>query len=289
MSNTLQINSTKPKIVLITGASSGIGKATAIKFVQDKNFKVYVTSRKINKLEELQNLGCIPIQLDVTEEQSRLSAITKICNEVGGVDILINNAGYGQNGVLEELEIESIKRQFDTNVFGLIGMCQLVLPNMRDKKSGRIINIGSVGGEFTTPGASAYHASKYALESFTDGLRGELKQFGIQVSLIKPGGVRTNFVDFANSVYPKAIEGNPYSEFRTKFNAMTAKIFDPKNKIYGVLKPEEVANVIHEAATVDNPKTRYRIGLVSVITPIMRRLVSDKTWDNMMLGQIGIK
>jgi NADP-dependent 3-hydroxy acid dehydrogenase YdfG len=279
---------TNQKIVLITGASSGIGKACAIKFSSDPTFKVYVTSRNINSLNELKNLGCVPVQLDVTDDQSMTQAISKIQSESNGVDILINNAGYGQNGVIEELPVESIKKQFDTNVFGLLRMCQLVIPSMRNKKSGRIINIGSVGGEFTTPGASAYHASKFALESFTDGIRGELKQFGIQVSLIKPGGVRTNFVDFAKSVYPEPIDGNPYGEFRTKFNAMTAKIFDPNNKAYGVLKPEQVADVVYKSATVENPKTRYRIGMVAVITPIMRRLVSDRVWDNIMLGQIGI-
>jgi short-subunit dehydrogenase len=277
------------KVVLITGASSGIGKSTAILFAKNPNFKVYVSARNITSLQNLADLGCIPIELDVTKEATMLEAMSKIENESNGVDILINNAGYGQNGVLEELPLESIRQQFETNVFGLIRMCQLVLPTMRKNSTGRIINVGSVGGEFTTPGASAYHASKFALESFTDGLRGEVAQFGIEVSLIKPGGVSTNFINIAENNYPKAIIGNPYGEFRTKFNEMTVKIFDPNNKAYAILQPEQVAQTIFEAATVHKPKTRYRVGIVAKITPIIHRWMSDRTWDNIMLKQIGVK
>jgi short-subunit dehydrogenase len=277
------------KVVLITGASSGIGAAAAIQLIKDTQFEVYVTARNVQSLQSLAQLGCKAIALDVTDEESMRSAIQKIESETDGVDILINNAGFAQNGILEEMPLAIIRKQFETNVFGLIRMCQLVLPKMRQKQNGRIINIGSAGGDFTTPGVSAYHASKYAIESFTDGLRAEVRQFGIQVSLIKPGGVRTNFMNVADSLYPAAIEGNPYQLFRARFAELTVKIFDPKNKSYGVLTPETVAQAIYKAATATFPKTRYRIGGVAKVMPVVRRLMSDKAWDNLMLKQIGLK
>jgi NADP-dependent 3-hydroxy acid dehydrogenase YdfG len=276
------------QVVLITGASQGIGKATARVFAEN-GFITYVTARKIAALQELEAWGCRPLALDVTDEKTMLAAIEIIEHETGGVDILINNAGYGQNGVIEELSIEQIRQQFETNVFGLLRMCQLVLPGMRKKQKGRIVNIGSVGGDFTTPGASAYHASKYALESFTDGLRGEVKQFGIVVSLIKPGGVRSNFTTVADAGYPKEMVDSPYRDFREKFQAMMTTMFDPSNKAYGVLTLEAVAKTVFQAATAPHPKTRYRVGVLAKVMPRLRRLFSDRGWDRLMLGQIGVK
>ena len=275
------------QVVLITGAASGIGKATAMKFAEN-GFVVYATDNDTVNLKELEKVGCRTAYLDVTIESSIKNAVKKINDETNGVDILVNNAGYGQNGVIEELPIEAIRKQFEVNVFGLIRVTQEVLPTLRKKQKGRIINIGSVGGEFTTPGASAYHASKYALESFTDGLRGELRNFGIQVVLIKPGGVRTNFVNTANKNYPSPMQNSPYLEFRDKFNAMTDKLFDPASKSFGILKSEEVASVIYKSAIVKKPRTRYRIGALAKITPKLRRLKSDRGWDKFMLKQIGV-
>lgn len=275
------------QVILITGASSGIGKAAAELFIKN-GFVTYVTARNIQTLEALQKKGCRPLQLDITDEASMSAVFRKIESETGGVDILVNNAGYGQNGVLEELSIDTIRNQFETNVFGLIRMCQLVLPTMRRKGKGRIINVGSVGGDFTTPGASAYHASKYAVESFTDGLRGEVADFGIEVSLIKPGGVHTNFVDVTNQNYPAEMPNSPYKHFRQQFLDTTAKMFDPKNNSYGILTPEEVAKTIFAAATASKPKTRYRVGLLAKITPRLRRLLSDRAWDKMMRRQFGL-
>jgi short-subunit dehydrogenase len=273
------------QVVLITGASQGIGKASAKIFVEN-GFETWVTARNIHSLEELVRTGCRAVCLDVTDENSMQSAVRQIENETGGVDILVNNAGYGQNGVLEELPLDTLRKQFETNVFGLIRMCQLVLPGMRKKGKGRIINIGSGGGEFTMPGASAYHATKYALESLTDGLRGELRPFGIEVSLIKPGGVRTEFMNVANETYPAEMENSPYREFRQKFQGMADKMFEPGKNTYGILTPEAVAKDIFKAATVVKPKTRYRVGTLAKIMPHVRRLMSDRAWDKLMLGQI---
>lgn len=275
------------KVVLITGAANGIGKATALAFVQ-KGFITYATDKDTLQMQELEAVGCKIRRIDVTDDSLMVSVIGEIEKETGGIDILVNNAGYGQNGVVEELSIDAIRRQFEVNVFGLLRMTQLVLPKMRARQSGRIINIGSVGGEFTTPGASAYHASKWALESFNDGLRGELRQFGIEVVLIKPGGVRTNFMNTANKLYPKPMENSPYIDFREKFNKQSNDIFDPNKKSYGILLPEQVAKVIVEAAEKKKPKTRYRVGMLAKITPKIHRFMSDRGFDKFLLKQFKV-
>jgi short-subunit dehydrogenase len=275
------------KTVLITGAANGIGKATAMAFIK-QGYKTYATDKDTANMAELEKLGCKIKYIDVTIESVMIEAVKAIEQETGGVDILVNNAGFGQNGVIEELSMEKIRKQFEVNVFGLIRMTQLVLPKMRERKSGRIINIGSVGGEFTTPGASAYHASKWALESFNDGLRGELRPFGIEVVLIKPGGVYTNFMNTANKLYPEPMADGTYNEFREKFIKQSNAIFDPKKKTYGVLSPEKIASVIVKAAEKKNPKTRYKIGALAKITPIIHSLMSDRAFDKFMLKQFKV-
>ena len=275
------------KTVLITGAASGIGKATALAFVK-KGYITYATDMGTSNMQDLEKLGCKILNIDVTIDSSMANSIKAIEIETGGIDILVNNAGYGQNGVIEELSIDKIRKQFEVNVFGLIRMTQLVLPKMRERKSGRIINIGSVGGDFTTPGASAYHASKWALESFNDGLRGELRQFGIEVVLIKPGGVYTNFMNTANKLYPRPLADSAYNKFREKFVAQSNAIFDPKKKTYGILTPEKVAFVILKAAEKRKPKTRYKIGALAKITPIINSLLSDRGFDKFMLKQFKV-
>ena len=162
------------KTVLITGASSGIGYATA-QVLARAGYTVYASARKVEALKSLEALGCRPLQLDATLERSRVDAVRQIEAEHGAVDILVNNAGYGLSGVVEELELEALRREFETNVFGLVRLSQLVLPAMRAKGWGRIVNVGSAGGSFTAPGVGAYHASKYAVEAFSDALRMERK------------------------------------------------------------------------------------------------------------------
>lgn len=280
-------NITKSKTVLITGAGSGIGRATAMAFAS-RGYTTYATDKDTTKMDDLTRMGCRVRYIDVTMEDVMVREVKQIETETGGIDILVNNAGFGQNGVIEELPIERIRRQFEVNVFGLIRMTQLVLPTMRQRKSGRIINIGSVGGEFTTPGASAYHASKYALESFTDGMRGELRAFGIEVVLIKPGGVYTNFINAANKIYPQPLPSGTYNEFREKFNQQSNALFDPEKNSFGILTPERVAGVIVKAAEKHRPRTRYRIGALAKLTPRIRRLLSDRSFDKFMLRQFKV-
>lgn len=228
------------KVVLITGASSGIGRASAQLFLRH-GYRVVATARKTTALADLQKAGCLTIELDVTNEASMQRAVQQILAQTSPIDVLVNNAGYGLNGPIEELSPEQLRNQFDTNVFGLVRLCQLVLPTMRAQRLGRIINVGSVGGDVTFPGAGAYHASKYALEALTDAMRYEVKPFGVSVSLIKPGGVRTNFID--NNIYPADVTGAPYAYFKRKMKEEAQKMFEA-NSAWGILTPGQVAQAI---------------------------------------------
>lgn len=273
------------KVVLITGASSGIGKETAKLFAQNR-FEVIAVARNLEKMKDLELSGCAVFSMDVTNEQSIQSTFKKIYSEFNQIDILINNAGYSQNGFVEELALSQLKYQFDVNVFGLVRVTQMVLPKMREKQSGHIINIGSVGGDFTSAGAGAYHASKYAVESFSDALRQELSSFGIKVSLIKPGGVETAFVE--HSIYPDAIAGNPYGKMRNNFLKMLENVLKASSSSFPILKPIEVANAILATAKADNPKTRIKIGRTAKMMPLIKLFMSDKAFDKMIMNQLGL-
>jgi short-subunit dehydrogenase len=273
------------QVVLITGASSGIGKETARLFARNK-YKVIATARNIERMKDLEALGCNIVSMDVTSEESIQAAFQKIFQITHSIDILVNNAGYSQNGFVEELTMQHLRHQFEVNVFGLIRVTQMVLPVMRQARKGLVINVGSVGGEFTTAGASAYHASKYALESFTDGLRQEINPFGIQVVLIKPGGVETNFINNSLSDYPEPIANNPYQKMRDNFQKMLTTILDAKNSSFPILSPVEVAEAIFKS--VSKPKTRVRIGRTAKIIPFMKKMLSDKAFDKMIVNQLGI-
>lgn len=273
------------KTILITGASSGIGKETAKLFAQH-GFKVIATSRNLEKMKDLEILGCAIFFMDVTNEESIQHTFKKIYLAYHQIDILINNAGHCQNGFVEELTLPQLKYQFDVNVFGLIRISQMVLPMMREKRQGHIINIGSVGGDFTSAGAGAYHASKYAIESFSDAMRQEVSSFGIHISLIKPGGVKTNLLD--NAYYPEPIAGNPYSIMRNNFIKMMATILQSSNSAFPILKPMEVANAILKTAQSNNPKTRIKIGRTAKMMPFIKSLMSDKAFDKMIMKQLGL-
>jgi NADP-dependent 3-hydroxy acid dehydrogenase YdfG len=268
------------KIVLITGAASGIGRATAELFIQN-GFITYATSRRLVTLKPLQNIGCEILELDVTSEQSMQTAVAVILERHGRIDLLVNNAGYGLNGPIEELEMAELRHQFETNVFGLVRLTQLVLPSMRQQQAGQIINIGSIGGTFTAPGAGAYHASKWALESITDALRFEVQSFGIDVSLIQPTGVYTEFDKKIASIMPSTDTTSPYAFFKTNHLKVTRRMFS-SNSNAGIIKPEMVARVILNAANARKPRTRYKVGFSALIYSSLRKLVSDRVWDALM-------
>ena len=201
---------TSTRAALITGCSTGIGRATALALLA-KGFTVYATARRPETIEDLAALGCRTLALDVTSEESMVAAVAAVEAEHGHVEVLVNNAGYALQGPVEETSLDAVRGQFETNVFGLTRLCQLVLPGMRAADSGRIINIGSMGGRFTFPGGGFYHASKHAVEAISDALRLEVAPFGVHVSLVQPGPVVSAFVESA--VDSVDVTDGPYAEF----------------------------------------------------------------------------
>src|SRR5919112_2703433 len=201
------------KAVLITGSSSGIGWATA-KQLSGVGWRVYATARDVDKIAPLADSGCRLLALDVTDEDSMASAVEEVEREEGAVGVLVNNAGFSQSGAVEAVPIEKVRAQFETNVFGLARMCQLVLPGMRRQGYGRIVNGPSMGGKLTFPGAGYYHATKHAVEAISDALRFEVAGFGVRVAVVEPGLIRTGFADAATgSMEGAPAKDGPYASF----------------------------------------------------------------------------
>jgi NAD(P)-dependent dehydrogenase (short-subunit alcohol dehydrogenase family) len=270
------------KVVLITGTSSGIGRASALMFAQ-KGFVTYATARRLDAIRDLERAGCRILSLDVTDEASMQATVATIEAEQGGVDILVNNAGYGVPGAVEEVEIAAWRQQFEINVFGLVRLTQLVLPGMRKRKGGKIINISSGGGEMTFPLAGSYHATKYAVESLSDALRFEVAPFGIDVVVIQPGGVKTPLAEKTAS----GIESKPNSPYANMINTVGKTMREGYESGNGVLTPEAVAQVILQAAQASRPKTRYKIGMTANLMPCLRRFLPDRAWDRLLKRMLG--
>ncbi len=274
------------RVALVTGASSGIGKATALALIS-AGYITYATARRMDALDALKDLGCRTLQLDVTDEASMTRAVHAVEVEHGAIDLLVNNAGYSELGPVEELSLADVRREFETNVFGLVRMIQLVLPLMRANHSGRIINIGSIGGTFTAPGAGAYHASKYAVEAFTDALRNEIQSFGIEVILIQPTGVHTPFFAKQALTLPQTGEGSPYAYFKERFLQTANRMF--AGRIYGLIEADDVARVVVRAAQSQRPQTRYKVGVSAHLYYHLRRILSDRAWDRVMSMQFPVQ
>ena len=211
------------RTVLITGCSTGIGRACAQRLAR-AGHTVYATARRVESIEDLRPAGCRTLALDVTDEASMKAAVEAVEAEQGAVGALVNNAGYSQSGAVETVSLEDLRRQFETNVFGLVRMCQLVLPGMRARGDGRIVNVSSMGGNFTFPGGGAYHASKYAVEAISDALRFEVKGFGVGVSVIQPGAIRTEFA--ATAVAEIAGDDGPYAAFNAEVGRTTKEAYE---------------------------------------------------------------
>src|ERR687893_46897 len=228
------------RAVLITGCSSGIGWATAERLAR-RGWAVYATARNVEAIAPLRERGCRVLALDVTDEDSMRGAVEEVERIEGAVGVLVNNAGYSQSGAVEEVSIEKVRRQFETNVFGLVRMCQLVLPGMREQGFGRIINLSSMGGKLTFPGAGFYHATKYAVEAISDALRFEVRGFGVEVVVIEPGLIRTGFADTAVGSMGEATGGGPYAGFRAGVARTIRETYEmgPLAKLGG--NPETVA------------------------------------------------
>jgi NADP-dependent 3-hydroxy acid dehydrogenase YdfG len=273
------------RTVLITGCSSGIGHATA-SHLNERGWSVYATARRPEAIADLAEAGCRTLALDVTDEASMQAAVDQVTAD-GPLGALVNNAGYSQSGAIESVEMDSIRRQFETNVFGLIRMCQLVLPGMREAGAGRIVNISSMGGRLTFPGGGIYHATKHAVEAISDALRFEVHGFGVDVVCIEPGLITTEFGNAAlGSIAEGAASEGPYAEFNARVGAMTAGVYESGAlaKLGG--GPEVVARKIERALTSRRPRPRYKVTASAHLAIAQRRLVSDRMWDAMMRTQM---
>jgi NAD(P)-dependent dehydrogenase (short-subunit alcohol dehydrogenase family) len=277
------------KAVLITGCSSGIGRATALRLARS-GWTVYASARRPESIADLADAGCRTLALDVTEESSMRAAVEEVERAEGAVGVLINNAGYSQSGAIETVPLDAVRRQFETNVFGLVRLTQLVLPKMRAQRWGKIVNVGSMGGRLSVPGGGHYHATKHALEAISDALRFELRGFGIDVILLEPGLITTEFGEAAtasmaeNQAQSAEHGGDPYATFNATVGAVTKGAYDGPMRFLGG-GPDRVAKVIERALRRRRPPARITITPSAKLTIASRRLFSDRAWDAAMRRQ----
>ena len=278
--------STRHDPILISGCSSGIGAATAAALV-GAGHTVYATARQTETLADLEALGCHPLALDVTSEESMIAAVGTVEAEHGQVGTLINSAGFGEFGPIEESDLVRVRAMFETNVFGLARLTQLVLPAMRRSRSGRIINIGSMGGRITFPVGGFYHASKYAVEAINDALRVEVKPFGIDVILVEPGLIRTS-----SRVNEDLDMGAARPDTETAYGDLFST--KEKNTTGGYVNdfmatgPESVAAVIVRAVESTRPRSRYAVTPAAKAIVNLRRFGGDRAWDTTMRKRFGL-
>lgn len=264
--------------VLITGCSSGVGHAAARLF-REAGFETFASARDPSTLEDLRALGCRILRLDVTDEAARVAAVNAVEKEFGAVGVLVNNAGYGQYGPLEEISLDALRLQFETNVFGGLRLSQLVLPAMRAKGFGRIVNVSSVAGRVSILGGGAYHSTKFAIEALTDALRPEVEPFGIDVVNVLPGPIATHFEATLLQDIPDTGPDSPYASFKMRLAQRMRDFLNPKH--FDVLTADDVAKVIVKAATARRPRTRYNVGMVAKLGYIGRALTPDRVVDFM--------
>ena len=266
------------KRVLITGCSTGIGRETALHLSRN-GWPVIATARKPEALSDLAEAGCETLALDVTDEPSMQAAVAA----AGPLYALVNNAGYSQSGAIESVALDSVRRQFETNVFGLIRMCQLVLPGMREAGTGRIVNISSMGGKLVFPGGGAYHATKFAVEAFSDAMRFEVAGFGVKVIIIEPGLITTNFDQAAKASMDLEDDGT-YADFNRTVASQTEGVYKGPMKLLGG-GPDAVAKVIEKALDARRPRTRYTVTPSARMALTTRGLMTDRMWDRAMRTQ----
>jgi NAD(P)-dependent dehydrogenase (short-subunit alcohol dehydrogenase family) len=265
--------------ILITGSSSGLGQA-AVRRLAERGELVYASARRPESLVDLARLGARTVGLDVTDEPSMRRVVADIVSEHGRVGALVNNAGYGEYGAIEEVPVDRIRRQFETNVIGLARMCQLVLPSMRAAGRGRIVNIGSMGGRLTFPFGGYYHATKHALEAFSDALRYEVAPWQIRVSLVEPGPMRTGFgTVISETMRTATAEDSPYRGAAMAFDDASAALY--RNRLLAV-RPEAVARTIEHALTSPRPLSRYVMARRTRLLITTRELLPGKAWDRLL-------
>ncbi|MEM1134698.1 MAG: oxidoreductase [Bacteroidota bacterium] len=265
------------KVALVTGASSGIGKETAKQLLKD-GLKVYVAARRVEKMEDLKAAGATPLKMDITIDTDIQEVVKTIRDIDGGVDVLVNNAGYAIYGAVEDTTIEDARRQFEVNIFGLARLTQLILPYMRNKKAGTIINMSSMGGKIYTPLGAWYHATKHALEGWSDCLRLELKEFGIDVVIVEPGGIKTEFGDVMTAPLMERSGDTAYANLAKKMKKGVTEAYEKASE------PRVIAKAVSKAVKARKPKTRYVAGYMAKPVMLLRKWLSDRMFDKIIMN-----
>lgn len=271
------------KVALVTGASSGIGEATALKLYA-LGYTVYAAARRVDRMRPLADVGIRVLQMDVTDDASMRRGVQEIVAQSGMIDVLVNNAGYGSYGAVEDVPIEEARAQFDVNVFGAVRLTQLVLPHMRRRRSGTIVNITSMGGKIYTPLGAWYHGTKFALEAISDCLRMEVQPFGIDVVVIEPGGIKTEWADIAAD---KLREVSGKGAYAGQAKAMALSMVGEASR-KRQSPPQLIADTIAKAVTARQPRTRYAVGFGAKPMIFLRGLMSDRIFDGFMRMATGI-
>jgi NAD(P)-dependent dehydrogenase (short-subunit alcohol dehydrogenase family) len=267
------------KIALVTGASSGIGEATALQLAE-LGYTVYAGARRVDRMSDLAARGIRTESVDVTEDGSMVALVETIIADTGRIDALINNAGYGMYGALEDVPIQEARRQFEVNVFGLARLTQLVLPHMRAQRDGYIVNISSMGGKIWEPLGSWYHASKFAVEGLSDSLRVEVAEFGIKVVIIEPGTIRSEWADIAAAELEATSANTPYAR-------LVAAGLRAAERLFIAAGPELVAEVIGKAVQDPRPRTRYTAAGGARAFLLAERILPDRGFDRII--QLGYR
>ena len=262
------------RVALVTGGSSGIGEATALA-LREAGLEVYAVARRVDRMAGLEKAGVHAFAMDVTDDASMVAGIERIIRERGRIDVLVNNAGYGSFGAVEDVPIEEARRQFDVNLFGLARLTQLVTPYLRSQKSGTIINISSVGGVIYEPFGAWYHATKFAVEGLSDSLRVELRPFGIHVVIVRPAGVVTEWNEISRDSLLETSKGGAYEKYAARA-VRALKAVD--NKLLSS-SAEAIAKTIVKAATAQRPRSRYHAGRGALLITATRRALPDRAFD----------
>jgi NAD(P)-dependent dehydrogenase (short-subunit alcohol dehydrogenase family) len=269
------------KVVMVTGASSGLGKAFA-KALLAEGMAVYGAARRIEQMADLASLGAVTLKMDVTREDEVQAAVHRIGQANGGVDVLINNAGFGMYGAMEDISIDDARYQFEVNLFGMARLTQLLLPPMREKRAGKIINISSMGGKIYTPLGSWYHATKHAVEGWSDCLRLELTPFNIHVVIIEPGVIATEFGEVMMEPMLKRSGSGAYRRMANAFAAAMKASFEK----YGASDPQVIVDLVLHAVRVRKPRTRYVAGKYAKPLMFIRKWFGDRVFDKMLLSTV---
>ncbi|HLK03818.1 MAG TPA: SDR family oxidoreductase [Candidatus Acidoferrum sp.] len=291
MTNSSSRNVVRGKVVLITGATDGLGKAAAL-LLAERGYRVYAAGRspekraQLDQLAQSKNLPLRSLELDVCSDDSVRTAVARVLSEAGAIDVLINNAGLGYMAVVEELKMDDMRQQFETNLFGVLRITQAVLPHMRESRSGRILMISSVAGLVSPPTYGAYSSSKHALEGLSNSLRLELYPFGIEVVLIEPGYIVTNFQQTATALakpYVDAAKNSPYAK-------IYSGAWSGADKGRGGSKttPEDCARVMLQAIEASSPKPRYGVTPLATLVKFGKRVLSDKMLDSILRKKYGV-